>query len=333
MNIKTFTIHSARNIFAFFIALGLGYVAYTVNPTTVAPTKVEAGASQNVTGWAWSENVGWTSFNSFDCDSDKNGFTDSGACSGDNTTTTAFDYGVNISPLTGTGIFSGYAWSENVGWVSFNRTDTGNPPSAPFNGGSGPIAQVDWSTGNVTGWARVLSQTGDGWIKLSDDSIGVWNGKGVKIDTTTGKFSGYAWSSDSVGWISFNCITDGSCGSSNYFVQGPIPVTTCTDNSTCIPSGQLCNITTGSCVIPSQTCGPSSSCGIGQLCNGSNLCVYLGGACSTSANCVGGQICLSGSCMNPGSCNSNADCTVSGQICNTTTHSCYDKPKTKFWQF
>lgn len=315
MNIKTFSIHAVRNVFAFFIALGLSYVAYTVNPTSVAPTKVEAGAADNVSGYAWSENIGWISFNN----------TSDGA---------ATSYGVNVN--TTTGDLSGNAWSENIGWVSFNRADTGTPPATPFNGSSGPIAQVNLSTGSVTGWARVLSQSaaGDGWIKLSDDSIGVWSGKGVKIDPATGKFSGYAWSSDSVGWISFNCATDGSCASSNYFVQGPILTSMCTSNLDCT-GGKLCNITTGACVVPDQTCGPSSSCGIGQLCNGNNVCASTGGSCSTSADCVGGQLCnASGKCVAAvgGYCNTSPDC-FNGQICNTTTHACYDKPKTQFWQF
>ena len=60
--------------------------------------KVNAGTTDNVSGWAWSENIGWISFNN---------------TTGGGTT----NYGVNINPSTG--VFSGYAWSENIGWIDF----------------------------------------------------------------------------------------------------------------------------------------------------------------------------------------------------------------------
>lgn len=59
---------------------------------------VEAGIDDNVSGYAWSENIGWISFNS----------TSSGG---------GIDYGVDVDISTGD--FSGYAWSENIGWISF----------------------------------------------------------------------------------------------------------------------------------------------------------------------------------------------------------------------
>ena len=214
---KTFFTHPLRTVLVFMTVGVLFSVIYFTNPSLFKILNVQAGATQNVSGWTWSETVGWMSFNSFGCDSDKNGFTDIGICGGDNTSTVAQDYGVSVgtgNKATGlTDNFSGSAWSDNVGWVSFDRTKTGNPPAAPFNGGSGPIAQVDWSTGNVTGWMRALSAcqsnlvngsgncTGsgagdaaggwDGWIKLSDDTNLNWTKGGVKI--LANKFSGYAW--------------------------------------------------------------------------------------------------------------------------------------------
>lgn len=129
----------------------------------------------------------------------------------------------------GTGSITGSAWSENIGWVSFDRSVTKNPPSAPFNTGSGPIAQVDWATGKVTGWARALagceatpgvpvtscagSGAGaaaggwDGWIKLSKDSADTGAAYGVTL--TANKFSGYAWGSDVVGWVDFSPTVSG----------------------------------------------------------------------------------------------------------------------------
>jgi len=151
--------------------------------------EVKSGTDDNVSGWAWSENIGWISFNS----------TTGGG---------AVDYGVNILD---TGIFSGISWSENIGWISFNRTDTGAPPAAPDYGTY--LAKVDLGTGDVSGWARALAY-GDGWsgwIKLKGSNYG------VSIDRTSGDFSGWAWSDMVIGWISFNNLTGG--GDKDYKVR------------------------------------------------------------------------------------------------------------------
>src|SRR4030043_165646 len=68
--------------------------------------KAAAGTADNVSGFAWSENIGWISFN---C---KNAELPDPRCT--------IDYGVNINPTTG--VFSGYAWSENIGWIRFNES-------------------------------------------------------------------------------------------------------------------------------------------------------------------------------------------------------------------
>lgn len=137
----------------------------------------KAGPADNVSGWAWSENIGWISFNN----------TSGGG---------ATNYGVNIAP---DGVFSGYAWSENIGWISFNRSDTGAPPGSPDYGTH--LAEVDLDTGDVSGWARALTYNGgwSGWIKLRGPTYG------VSINRDTGEFYGWAWSNQVVGWISFNC--------------------------------------------------------------------------------------------------------------------------------
>jgi hypothetical protein len=168
--------------------------------------QVYAEGDDNLSGFAWSSNIGWISFN---C-------TNTGTC-------TTSSYGVNVDDsqkdVGGTGDFLGYAWSSNIGWISFNRSDTGNPPGAPFNSGSGPIAQIDWSTGAMTGWVRALSADGngwDGWIKLSGTAT---DGSSYGLSLNGNDFSGYAWGSDVVGWISFNCADAGICSTSNYKVS------------------------------------------------------------------------------------------------------------------
>lgn len=224
---KTFSFHQIRTAIAVTTIGTLFAVAYLVNPSFFKTSNVQAGASQNVSGWTWSETVGWMSFNSYGCDSDKNGFVDTGICGGDNSTTIARDYGVSVSTANkatgGTNNFSGYAWSDNIGAVSFTQSDMAGCPSGSC------VAQIDWSTGKVTGWARACAGTiggdctggsrtdgWDGWIKLGGDGLS-WNGSvctgvsdnintnrcnyGVKI--TANKFGGYAWGSDVVGWVDF----------------------------------------------------------------------------------------------------------------------------------
>lgn len=161
----------------------------------------QAGSGDNVSGWAWSDNIGWISFN----------------CTNDNSCG-AIDYGVKIDSVTGN--FSGYAWSDNIGWIDF--APTSGFPGAPNTG-----THYDSATGNVTGWAKILTLGNDGWIKMSDDSVGVWNGKGVKINNISGDFSGWAWNpgdDPGIGWISFNCADAGAggCTGHTYKVQANI---------------------------------------------------------------------------------------------------------------
>ncbi|MFC1721222.1 hypothetical protein ACFLY0_01540 [Patescibacteria group bacterium] len=140
--------------------------------------KVDAGASHNVSGFAWSDTVGWISFNNFSDNS-------------------SIDYGVNID-VNGTGDFSGYAWSDNIGWIDF--APTAGYPEAPNHG-------VRLETDNtVTGWAKAIAGDDfadgwDGWIKMSDESNPNWAGNGVRLSGED--FIGYAWGSEVVGWIDF----------------------------------------------------------------------------------------------------------------------------------
>jgi len=155
-----------------FISVLLVTLALFLSSFLAAYYLVEAGAGQNVSGFAWSDNTGWISFNS---SSDGSGV----------------DYGVNIDPASG--VFSGYGWSENIGWIDF--APSSGYPETPNHGAM--------KEGNdVTGWAQALSADGlgwDGWIKMS----GSWT-NGVTINPATGAFSGYAWGSDVVGWIDFD---------------------------------------------------------------------------------------------------------------------------------
>lgn len=139
--------------------------------------KVNAGVSHNLSGYAWSDNVGWISFN---C-------TDLSSCS-------TTDYGVGINSSDGN--LFGYAWSPNIGWITFNQSELSGCPSGTC------VANLSQNT--LSGWAKALSSSDsesggwDGWISLNGGNYG------VTFDISTNKFSGYAWGSDVIGWVDFN---------------------------------------------------------------------------------------------------------------------------------
>jgi len=86
-------------IFSIVCFIVFGYLFFSFQEIKV----VEAGTGDNVSGWAWSESIGWISFNN----------TSGGG---------ATDYGVDVDSTTG--VFSGYAWSENIGWINFGSPTT-----------------------------------------------------------------------------------------------------------------------------------------------------------------------------------------------------------------
>ncbi|MBP9751433.1 MAG: hypothetical protein KBD19_01055 [Candidatus Moranbacteria bacterium] len=150
--------------------------------------------------------LGWVSFNSTDCDTNNNGTIEASevaAHPGCPAGATA-SYGVDIP--SGNGPLSGYAWSENFGWISFNGADlSGVNPCAPV------LAQATRTGSSISGGARILSiktamaagNAGgfDGCISLS----GAAPAYSVTVDATPDpdKLLGYAWSSD-LGWIDFS---------------------------------------------------------------------------------------------------------------------------------
>jgi hypothetical protein len=206
----------------FGLTLGIllaGYAAFLVfNQKENFPAGVEAGTAQNVSGYAWSENIGWISFNcTNDHDENTAGVQTCTAMGG-------ADYGVNIDNLTGA--FFGFAWSSNIGWIKFNPA--GPYPEAPLS-----PATLDFATNQVSGWARACAGaanpdcTGgtnpdaggwDGWIKMR----GVSANYGVSWNSSTKEFTGFAWGSDVIGWLSVNCSDLGVCGTSNYKVTADI---------------------------------------------------------------------------------------------------------------
>ena len=141
-------------------------------------SQAHAAGTDNVYGMAWSDNIGWISFNN--C-------TAPAVCTGTG-------YGVTVDPTTGN--VSGDAWSDEVGWIDFNQT-SGCPVT-----GCTTQPNINLSTGVFSGFARVLTySTGnggwDGWIDLGSTG----NNDGWNMDTGTGKVTGAAWGDLVIGWV------------------------------------------------------------------------------------------------------------------------------------
>lgn len=184
-------------------------VAVIVLAAAFGTQKAHADTTE-LSGWAWSSNVGWISFNS----------TDAGAGGGPYAVTVA------TSSASSIGTLGGYAWSSNIGWIKFGGL-SGFPSGGALTGN----AQVDFSTGNISGWARACAGTTDGrcgsmtsrtdgwdgWISLSGSNYSSPNTSGYQGTSTEGvtlgidsskplaygKLTGFAWGGDVVGWISF----------------------------------------------------------------------------------------------------------------------------------
>lgn len=163
----------------------------------------DSSTSDNLSGYAWSDTIGWISLN---C-------TNPSSCA-------SSAYGVRVDSA---GDISGYAWSEHIGWISFNQTDVTGCPSGTCK------PHLDSATGKVTGWAKVLSSSSsgdpawDGFISLSGTGYGV---------TVNGcNWGGYAWGSNVVGWVSFSGSGYGVVGSGNACVTPPTAMCTGTTPS------------------------------------------------------------------------------------------------------
>jgi hypothetical protein len=151
----------------FFLLLCAAVLAFF---SFAAHTAAQA-SSTPITGYAWSDTIGWIDLN---C-------ANAGTCGSKN-------FGLSVAA---DGTISGYAWSDNIGWVSAQASDTAGCPSAPCT------PQI--VSGALQGWLKALSAAGDGWdgwISLS--------GSGYGPTLSGGHFSGYAWGSDIVGWVSFS---------------------------------------------------------------------------------------------------------------------------------
>jgi len=92
-------------------------------------------------------------------------------------------YNSNVTVDSTTGVFAGYAFLEDLGWVAFGTSDNDQ----------GPV-NLNLSTGAITGKAKVLNM--GNYLDFSG------NNSNVTVALATGNFSGYVFSED-FGWINF----------------------------------------------------------------------------------------------------------------------------------
>lgn len=95
------------------------------------------------------------------------------------------------------GSLTGYAWSSNIGWIQF-----GGLSGFPSGNGTFSVNATTSSSGTgLVGWAKAIAADGngwDGWISLSGTSPSY----GVSISGSY--YTGYAWGGPVVGWLSFD---------------------------------------------------------------------------------------------------------------------------------
>lgn len=163
--------------------LVMAFIALIYLPVPILQAQI---TGFNVTGWSWSDNVGW--------------------------------FGDSSVAVDSNGAFSGYMWNDGIGWINFAPGGT-----AP-DGSTGRVSLsasavsgwaracsvfVNGSNCGGTSTLRPDSERGgwDGWIKMYN----------VNYDSATGKFSGFAWGDLNIGWLGFGVDTPiaGTCEETN----------------------------------------------------------------------------------------------------------------------
>jgi len=109
-----------------------------------------------------------------------------------------------------TGNLNGYAWSERIGWLQF-----GGLSGFPTGDTAAIASNAKIENNKIVGWAKFVggntTSGWDGWVLLSGSN------HSIPLNQTTNMFSGYAWGDDVVGWIDFSGVS---------FDTDPVVVTT-----------------------------------------------------------------------------------------------------------
>jgi len=277
------------------ITLFVLVTVFSLNFNETKTTNAESHLKE-LSGYAWSSNVGWISMN----------------CR-NNSSCSSAEYKVIFNETTRN--LSGYAWSSNVGWLQFGGL-SGFPSGAGRTVSENSYIDED---GNLKGWARFIgydrNESGtpfwDGWVSLSDGT-GTYGPR-----EKDNEISGYSWGSNVVGWITFNhsygqvTIEDATaqCGPADEDGNTVDSINELTSDS------YLCNIGDPTEVLqsnqdtwdwncvsdkldPSKNSSCNVSCEIGKwICDDS--CIPLDQSCGDEG-CPEGYVFVDGECSLPG---------------------------------
>jgi len=117
-----------------------------------------------------------------------------------------------LVPIVGGYEMQGWAWSDNLGWVSFYCRPSVNPKVGGVNCGNIQHGVTIDAAGVFHGWAWNDAM---GWISMNSenhnppalDPLGKPITYGLKMDKV-GRITGYAWS-PSLGWLNFGGVYAG----------------------------------------------------------------------------------------------------------------------------
>ena len=177
----------------------------TVQATSSSSTNISSATGAH---WAWNDEIGWIDFNAGGTGNVQvlpnklEGYASSSVgpislnCDATNPS------GVSICGSStyavandGAGDLSGWAWNDEIGWISFFWGNTSSNPSASTTALCATYLSLNYSPAPTCG-----------------------------VNIVSGNFYGWAWN-DSVGWIDFNCgnPADPICGNSFDVVTTWIP--------------------------------------------------------------------------------------------------------------
>lgn len=144
----------------------VGYIALNCNATNPSGANICSSSnffvsndnSGNLAGWAWNDQIGWISF----CGNDDDGSKFVGStwvCPGQpghtNPNPPTYQVKISTSGLT-QGEFSGWAWNDVIGWISFNCSNTSTCGTADYK------VKTSWSgSGGQSGSGDLTSSVFD----------------------------------------------------------------------------------------------------------------------------------------------------------------------------
>jgi hypothetical protein len=209
VKILTNTFHYIIIIFV-LLTVSILFMFYLQPVAYAEPAVLPEG---QITGWGWTDTFGWISLNCVNVYAGENDAQLTGHCASDGNYE---DYGVSLN--AGTGVISGYAWSDSVGWIDFNPSvgagSVGSLPTLSSGDDFAHTVQMDTDTGYLSGWAVATFNDTDpnnnAWIRFRAandcNTLGPDETNYCVRVNDNNYLTGWAWSGgdDGQGWIRFS---------------------------------------------------------------------------------------------------------------------------------